>query len=97
MTGVGNRCHAETYLASRLSELDRHGWRFGAAFFDVDHFKRVNDTGGHEVGDRVLRMVATTGRNSLMASDVVSRRGGGVCRVRAGGGRDRAARGGGTG
>lgn len=76
LTGLGNRRHAETYLASRLSELARYGWVFGLAFFDIDQFKLVNDSHGHEAGDRVLKMVAATARNSVRSSDVVSRWGG---------------------
>ncbi|MHB8895491.1 MAG: sensor domain-containing diguanylate cyclase [Candidatus Geothermincolia bacterium] len=76
LTGIGNRRHAEAYLESRLSEYRRYGWEFGLAFFDIDHFKLVNDTFGHEAGDRVLKMVALTARNSIRTADIASRWGG---------------------
>lgn len=76
LTGIGNRRYAESYLAARLSEFERYGWGFGVVFFDIDHFKQVNDTWGHDAGDKVLRMVAMTAGNSVRTSDVVSRWGG---------------------
>jgi diguanylate cyclase (GGDEF)-like protein len=45
-------------------------------FIDIDHFKEVNDRYGHDVGDQVLKMVATTVANSLRPFDVVARWGG---------------------
>jgi diguanylate cyclase (GGDEF)-like protein/PAS domain S-box-containing protein len=76
VTGISNRRHAESYLDARLAELQRYSWSFGLVYFDIDHFKKVNDTWGHEVGDQVLRMVARTAGNSLRSTDVVSRWGG---------------------
>jgi diguanylate cyclase (GGDEF)-like protein/PAS domain S-box-containing protein len=76
LTGVGNRRYLEMALESRLDELRRYGWDFGILFVDVDHFKRVNDTYGHEAGDAVLRMVARTLAHNLRASDTVARWGG---------------------
>ena len=43
---------------------------------DIDYFKKVNDLYGHDVGDRILRIVATTMINGLRSSDVVTRWGG---------------------
>jgi diguanylate cyclase (GGDEF)-like protein/PAS domain S-box-containing protein len=76
LTGIGNRRHADAYMTARLAEYERYGWEFGLLFFDIDNFKRVNDTYGHEVGDKVLKMVSLTARNSIRAADVVSRWGG---------------------
>jgi diguanylate cyclase (GGDEF)-like protein/PAS domain S-box-containing protein len=58
LTGLGNRRAADQELAHRTHELARYGWDFGVIFVDVDNFKAVNDTWGHEVGDEVLKMVA---------------------------------------
>jgi diguanylate cyclase (GGDEF)-like protein/PAS domain S-box-containing protein len=76
LTRIGNRRFAEIHLESSLSSMDRYGLPFCVFFLDIDHFKRVNDTYGHEAGDRVLRMVASTLLHSLRASDVASRWGG---------------------
>jgi diguanylate cyclase (GGDEF)-like protein/PAS domain S-box-containing protein len=76
LTGVSNRRHAESYLEARLEELHRRSSSFGLVYFDIDHFKEVNDTYGHEAGDRVLKMVARTARNSIRGTDVLSRWGG---------------------
>ncbi len=76
VTGVGNRRYAEVRLRALLDAFQRYGWRFGVLFLDVDHFKAVNDTHGHDVGDRVLRMVARTLAGNLRSVDEVGRWGG---------------------
>jgi len=76
LTGLGNRGYAEINLERCLVEMERYGFRFGVFFMDVDHFKEVNDTYGHEVGDVVLQTVGRTIANSLRSSDMVFRWGG---------------------
>ncbi|MCC6527829.1 MAG: sensor domain-containing diguanylate cyclase [Polyangiaceae bacterium] len=76
LTGVGNRRYAEAELATRLAERRRHGIPFGLLFVDVDRFKDVNDRHGHEVGDAVLRLVASTLRHAARVNDFVGRWGG---------------------
>ncbi len=76
LTGVGNRRWAEAEMASRLGEAQRHGFTFGLLFVDVDRFKSVNDRYGHETGDAVLRLVATTLRHAARGHDFVGRWGG---------------------
>jgi diguanylate cyclase (GGDEF)-like protein/PAS domain S-box-containing protein len=76
LTEIGNRRYAELIIRSRLDEMRRYGWRFGLLFIDIDNFKDVNDSYGHETGDKVLRMVAKTLQNAVRSSDVVSRWGG---------------------
>lgn len=77
LTGIGNRIFLEGWLRAVIAE---HQYRTdtGAAllFMDIDHFKQVNDTFGHDVGDRVLRMVSATLQDNLRRSDVVGRWGG---------------------
>jgi diguanylate cyclase (GGDEF)-like protein/PAS domain S-box-containing protein len=73
LTELGNRRYAEMQLHAKLGELHRFGRRFGVLFFDVDHFKRINDEHGHEAGDRVLRTVGRTALASLRAFDSLSR------------------------
>ncbi|WP_287152440.1 diguanylate cyclase [Candidatus Solincola tengchongensis] len=76
LTGIGNRRFAEMNLHLRLKELERYGWSFGVLFIDLDDFKVINDLYGHETGDELLRVVATTLRSSLRVFDMVSRWGG---------------------
>jgi diguanylate cyclase (GGDEF)-like protein len=63
-------------LRALLAEFQNTQTIAGILFMDMDHFKKVNDTYGHEVGDRVLSMVANTLRLALRATDTVGRWGG---------------------
>jgi diguanylate cyclase (GGDEF)-like protein/PAS domain S-box-containing protein len=76
LTGVGNRRHVEIRLQAALAAFQRYGWVFGVLFLDVDRFKKINDTAGHEAGDQVLRMVARTLAASLRSPDSFGRWGG---------------------
>ncbi|APV43524.1 PAS domain S-box-containing protein/diguanylate cyclase (GGDEF) domain-containing protein [Dehalogenimonas formicexedens] len=58
LTQAGNRRYANITLETRLSEFKRYGWPFGMIMFDIDNFKVVNDTFGHDAGDKALQMVA---------------------------------------
>jgi len=76
LTRLPNRRHAEASLQMRLEELQRYGWPFGILFIDIDHFKAINDQHGHDVGDKVLRLVSMTLMNSLRPFDFLCRWGG---------------------
>ncbi|MCX6005134.1 MAG: GGDEF domain-containing protein [Chloroflexi bacterium] len=76
LTGVGNRRYADMSLQNNLAELKRYGWTFGVLFADIDHFKTVNDTYGHEAGDEVLKMVAQTILSNMRSFDFIFRWGG---------------------
>ncbi|MEI6208036.1 MAG: sensor domain-containing diguanylate cyclase [Desulfuromonadales bacterium] len=76
LTGIANRRFVEISLAARLEELKRYGFSFGIMFVDVDNFKQINDTLGHQVGDRILKMISATSANSLRPFDLVGRWGG---------------------
>lgn len=76
LTGLGNRRYLDIGIRARMEELKRYGWPFGLLFIDIDRFKEINDTHGHEAGDRVIRMVANTMANSIRAFDLVGRWGG---------------------
>jgi diguanylate cyclase (GGDEF)-like protein len=76
LTQVSNR---GTILSTLFTEVDRavrHGRPLSVAFVDLDHFKAINDTHGHQVGDVVLRGVADLFQVSLRQSDAVGRYGG---------------------
>jgi diguanylate cyclase (GGDEF)-like protein len=76
LTGVANR---ETLLTTLVSEVERaarhHSW-LSVAFIDIDRFKPVNDTHGHNSGDAVLRQVASLIAGNIRASDTFGRYGG---------------------
>jgi diguanylate cyclase (GGDEF)-like protein/PAS domain S-box-containing protein len=76
LTGLGNRRYLEIQLSSRLNEWERYDLPFGVLMADIDLFKQVNDTFGHDVGDQALAMVARTLAFGLRGSDVVGRFGG---------------------
>jgi diguanylate cyclase (GGDEF)-like protein/PAS domain S-box-containing protein len=76
LTKIANRAYLETFTVARFNELRRMGWSFGAIFADVDQFKQVNDTFGHQTGDLVLKMVAQTLLKSCRSFDLVGRWGG---------------------
>lgn len=76
LTQLANRRYIEMNLHSRLEELRRYHWPFGVLFLDVDHFKSINDTYGHMVGDEILRMLARTFTANMRASDIFGRWGG---------------------
>jgi diguanylate cyclase (GGDEF)-like protein/PAS domain S-box-containing protein len=76
LTELPNRTLADLTLRARLDELTRHGWPFGLAFVDVDRFKHINDSHGHDAGDTVLRAVAGTLRAAARSLDLVARWGG---------------------
>jgi diguanylate cyclase (GGDEF)-like protein/PAS domain S-box-containing protein len=73
LTDIPNRRYLEMTLSSRLAELERYERRFAVAMVDLDDFKVVNDTFGHEVGDAALTMVATVLAANARLEDVVAR------------------------
>lgn len=76
LTGLRNRRYAGIFINSKLNELRANGLTFGLLFIDIDHFKHVNDTYGHDVGDSVLKMLAKTLLNNTREQDVLVRWGG---------------------
>jgi diguanylate cyclase (GGDEF)-like protein/PAS domain S-box-containing protein len=76
LTGIGNRQFTETRILASLENLRKLQIPFAVLFFDIDHFKHVNDTHGHAAGDRVLRMVANSASQNLRSSDIIGRWGG---------------------
>jgi diguanylate cyclase (GGDEF)-like protein len=76
LTGLYNRRHFDEQLARIVSDSLAHGSPASLVVADVDHFKRVNDTYGHEAGDAVLKAVARVFLDCLRAEDVCARYGG---------------------
>jgi diguanylate cyclase (GGDEF)-like protein/PAS domain S-box-containing protein len=76
LTRIANRRYLESELQNRLQELVRFNWPFGLLYMDLDHFKDINDTFGHEVGDLVLKAVAQTVVTNVRPFDLFGRWGG---------------------
>ncbi|EGB14062.1 response regulator receiver modulated diguanylate cyclase with PAS/PAC sensor [Pseudodesulfovibrio mercurii] len=76
LTGVANRHRFFDRLEHALAVAKRYGTRVAVLFVDLDHFKRVNDTHGHQTGDELLRLVAGRLRQRTRESDTLARLGG---------------------
>jgi diguanylate cyclase (GGDEF)-like protein len=76
MTGVANRQSLLGALFTEVERASRYGRPFSVAFVDIDHFKAVNDTYGHGVGDVVLKGVAQAIKANLRSTDTIGRYGG---------------------
>jgi len=76
LTGLLNRRQADLLFEREIARCQRSGRPLAVVLMDLDHFKSVNDTYGHEVGDVCLKHVADRLRDRLRASDIVARYGG---------------------
>lgn len=76
LTGIANRRYALEQAALEIKRNQRAETPLAVVMMDIDHFKKVNDTYGHHVGDQVLMEVAQTCRSHCRESDLVSRFGG---------------------
>jgi diguanylate cyclase (GGDEF)-like protein len=73
LTGAGNRRHLEERAVAEIADCRRTGRTLGLIMFDIDHFKHINDTWGHAVGDVVLQHVVQTASAQLRASGFLAR------------------------
>ena len=76
LTGIGNRRLLELRLDDEILRAQRYHRALTAVYFDLDHFKQVNDDHGHDVGDTTLRLVAESLTKQIRHSDHVGRLGG---------------------
>lgn len=76
LTGLQNRLLFKDQLRAALSSAEREGHHLALLYLDLDHFKRINDTLGHEAGDRLLVEVAQRLKNCLREEDSIARLGG---------------------
>ncbi len=76
LTGLPNRRHADSYLQQQVDLAQRRRRTGALALADVDHFKRINDSYSHAIGDQVLERVARILRDGCRKTDFVSRYGG---------------------
>jgi two-component system cell cycle response regulator len=76
LTRVNNRRYIEHRLLEEVGRSSRHGQALSCMYIDIDHFKQINDTVGHQAGDDVLREVAARIKAELRLSDALGRFGG---------------------
>ncbi|WP_167285131.1 sensor domain-containing diguanylate cyclase [Marilutibacter alkalisoli] len=76
LTGLANRRQFEERMSLALQRLQRHGHPLALIYLDVDHFKGINDTHGHDVGDQILCAFAQRLRENVRAIDLPARIGG---------------------
>jgi diguanylate cyclase (GGDEF)-like protein len=76
LTGLPNRAFFHSQLSQAIVRAQRRRTGMALMYFDIDRFKQINDTHGHDVGDQVIRLFADRVCASLRASDFVARLGG---------------------
>lgn len=76
LTQLPNRRYIDTFLDNQIRDFQTLGIPFGVLMLDLDLFKNINDTYGHNVGDSVLKMVANTFQSAMRKSDFIGRWGG---------------------
>jgi diguanylate cyclase len=76
LTKIYNRKHFDEGLLKAFNEASETGEPLSLMLIDIDHFKRFNDTWGHQTGDQVLRLVAMTLKSNIKGKDIAARYGG---------------------
>jgi two-component system cell cycle response regulator len=76
LTGLHNRRYLLAHLDELIERANRDGSRVALLLFDIDHFKKINDSHGHAAGDEVLRQIAARAIDSVRSADLVARLGG---------------------
>ncbi len=76
LTGAFNRRYLEDTLKKDFDKFVRYNHKFSIIMMDIDHFKRINDTYGHQAGDEVLKHLVKTVKKSIRTSDIIARYGG---------------------
>lgn len=76
LTNLYNHRYFQEHLTKCMIKADKNGTRFSLILIDIDHFKKFNDTYGHQAGDAVLRQVGQTLRKAVKSHDLVARYGG---------------------
>ncbi len=76
LTGMANRALFMDAMSGAIARADRYNWGIAVLFLDLDHFKNVNDSLGHDVGDQLLLSFAQRLKSSVRTSDLIARFGG---------------------
>jgi diguanylate cyclase (GGDEF)-like protein len=76
LTGIYNRLYLQERLSKEFRVAHENDYPLSVVILDIDHFKKFNDTYSHLIGDKVLKVVANTVRNSIRRTDMIARYGG---------------------
>jgi diguanylate cyclase len=76
LAGIFNRRFFELRIVQEFENFKRHGIGMALAVADIDHFKKINDTHGHQAGDAIIRLVGKTLREGIRRADIAARIGG---------------------
>ena len=76
LTGLPNRALFYDRLEHGLEQAKRHGWNLAVMFIDLDKFKQINDEYGHDIGDKVLLIIAERLKQNTRSDDTICRLGG---------------------
>ncbi len=76
LTGAYNRRYFDLRISEEMSRYTRHGTIYSLFIIDIDYFKKINDTLGHQVGDSVLKELVTVIKKCVRDTDIVTRYGG---------------------
>ena len=76
LTQIYNRRYFETKLLDEIENAKRYPSDLSVIFIDIDNFKHVNDTKGHDIGDEVLKIISKTFKETIRATDIIARWGG---------------------
>src|SRR5215470_7020320 len=76
LTGLPNRLYLAAHLPEAIEQAKKNGTMLAVLFLDLDRFKHINDSRGHETGDKLLKTVAQRIRTTMRSEDVVIRMGG---------------------
>lgn len=76
LTGLLNRRQFEEQVRSHISSAERYQQKFALLFIDIDHFKEINDTLGHDAGDELLKVISERLKKNIRKSDIAGRLGG---------------------
>lgn len=76
LTGLCNRRKFQEDFTQKLASADRYGYQIALLYLDMDRFKEINDTGGHEAGDKFLKLVANLLKETVRSTDLLCRLGG---------------------
>jgi len=76
LTGLGNRRKFHEEFSLKLASAERYGYQLALFYLDLDRFKEINDTSGHDAGDSFLKMVANTLKETVRSTDLLCRLGG---------------------
>ena len=76
LTGLANRRHFSKWFETEVRQAKNYSHHLSLLLFDIDHFKKINDTYGHPAGDQILKALANATRKVTRSSDLVARYGG---------------------